>query len=178
MISDEVNNSLLAVRSGRTQLQMEGHILLLNWNNLVGAGLHVEPPLLSPAAPSGASAAGNSRQLLQLSPTYIFLLYVSMQLCDALESQVCQMPILLQVPFILKQLESFQGAGGMVGGYQQQHPFAGRPLVILADKDKEQMDDLVGVCCAWWDSQLAGLPLYWKSRHCTGSNSITTRSCT
>jgi len=71
MISDEVNNALLAVRSGRTQLQMEGHILLLNWNNLVGAGLHVEPPLLSPAAPSGARVAGNSRQLLQLSPTYL-----------------------------------------------------------------------------------------------------------
>eukprot|EP00775_Hariotina_reticulata_P001867 gene1867-2204_t len=81
MISDEVNSALLAVRSGRTQLKMEGHILLLNWNNLV--------------------------------------------------------------PFILKQLESFQGAGGRVGGYQQRHPFAGRPLVILADKDKEDMDDLV-----------------------------------
>lgn len=51
----------------------------------------------------------------------------------------------LQVPFILKQLESFQGAGGRVGGYQQRHPFAGRPLVILADKDKEDMDDLVGL---------------------------------
>lgn len=39
----------------------------------------------------------------------------------------------LQVSFILDQLEQ------VVEG----HPFAGRPIVILADRNKEEMDGLV-----------------------------------
>lgn len=42
----------------------------------------------------------------------------------------------IQVPFILDQLEQIQLRGGA-------HPFAHRPLVILADKDKEELDALV-----------------------------------
>lgn len=42
----------------------------------------------------------------------------------------------IQVSFIIDQLEAVQEAG--VG-----HPFAGKPIVILADKDKEEMDTLV-----------------------------------
>lgn len=42
----------------------------------------------------------------------------------------------LQVPFILDQLEQIQSKGSS-------HPFANRPLVILADKDKEELDSLV-----------------------------------
>lgn len=41
-----------------------------------------------------------------------------------------------QVPFILDQLEQIQLKGGS-------HPFANRPLVILADKDKDELDGLV-----------------------------------
>jgi hypothetical protein len=44
-----------------------------------------------------------------------------------------------QVPFILDQLEQIQLRGGA-------HPFAHRPLVILADKDKEELDALVSPC--------------------------------
>lgn len=47
---------------------------------------------------------------------------------------------LLQVPFILDQLEQIQLRGGA-------HPFANRPLVILADKDKEELDSLVSHTC-------------------------------
>jgi hypothetical protein len=37
MITDEVNNVLLAARSGRTGLVLSGHVLLLNWNSTVRA---------------------------------------------------------------------------------------------------------------------------------------------
>jgi hypothetical protein len=37
MITDEVNNVLLAARSGRTALVLSGHVLLLNWNSTVRA---------------------------------------------------------------------------------------------------------------------------------------------
>jgi len=46
----------------------------------------------------------------------------------------------VQVPFILDQLEQIQLRGGA-------HPFANRPLVILADKDKEELDSLVSHTC-------------------------------
>jgi hypothetical protein len=40
-----------------------------------------------------------------------------------------------QAPFILEQLEQLQGSS--------HHPFAGRPLVILAEQGKEELDSLV-----------------------------------
>jgi hypothetical protein len=46
----------------------------------------------------------------------------------------------MQVPFILDQLEQIQLRGGT-------HPFVNRPLVILADKDKDELDSLVSNCC-------------------------------
>jgi hypothetical protein len=45
----------------------------------------------------------------------------------------------LQVPFLLDQLQQVQGADAAAG----RHPFAGRPLVILADAAKDDMDAAV-----------------------------------
>lgn len=45
-------------------------------------------------------------------------------------------PLHAQVAFILEQLEEVQLAGG-------KHTFANRPVVILADHDREEMDSLV-----------------------------------
>lgn len=51
--------------------------------------------------------------------------------------------LLLQVPFLLDQFEAVQNSVGLTGWGK--HTLAGRPLVILADKDKDEMDSLVSV---------------------------------
>lgn len=35
MITDEINNVMLAARSGKAPVALSGHILLLNWNQQV-----------------------------------------------------------------------------------------------------------------------------------------------
>jgi hypothetical protein len=37
MITDEINNVMLAARSGKAPVALSGHILLLNWNQQVRA---------------------------------------------------------------------------------------------------------------------------------------------
>lgn len=57
----------------------------------------------------------------------------------------------LQVSFILDQLEQVQlshHARHRHHHHRHRHPFAGRPVVILADRDKEDMDKLVQNCSA------------------------------
>jgi hypothetical protein len=49
----------------------------------------------------------------------------------------------MQVPFLLDQLQQVQGAAAAAAG---RHPFAGRPLVILADAAKDDMDATVRRC--------------------------------
>lgn len=39
MITDEINNVLLAARSGKAPVALTGHILLLNWNQQVSWSL-------------------------------------------------------------------------------------------------------------------------------------------
>lgn len=53
----------------------------------------------------------------------------------------------VQIPFLLDQFEAVQSSVGPTGWGR--HKLAGRPLVILADKDKEEMDALVSRL-VWW----------------------------
>lgn len=41
MITDEINNVLLAARSGKAPVALSGHILLLNWNQQVRRGVEL-----------------------------------------------------------------------------------------------------------------------------------------
>jgi hypothetical protein len=43
-----------------------------------------------------------------------------------------------QVPYILEQLELVNAEG------KKMHPLAGRPVVLLADMDKDELDGKVG----------------------------------
>jgi hypothetical protein len=47
------------------------------------------------------------------------------------------------VPFLLDQLEAVQQGLRQRGAGRGAQKLAGRPVVILADKDKEDMDSLV-----------------------------------
>jgi hypothetical protein len=69
----------------------------------------------------------------------------------------------MQVPFILDQLEQIQLRGGT-------HPFVNRPLVILADKDKDELDSLVSNCLVAWMSHR------WQVDNCS-SNKLRCISC-
>jgi hypothetical protein len=51
---------------------------------------------------------------------------------------LCPHAVPLQVSFLLDQLQQVQGAAAA-----GRHPFAGRPLVILADAAKDDMDAAV-----------------------------------
>jgi hypothetical protein len=67
-----------------------------------------------------------------LPPPPPLLLLLLLPLLPATAAVTCCL-FPLKVPFILDQLEQIQLRGGS-------HPFANRPLVILADKDKEELD--------------------------------------
>lgn len=43
MITDEINNVMLAARSGKSPVVLSGHILLLNWNQQVCALITCQP---------------------------------------------------------------------------------------------------------------------------------------
>jgi hypothetical protein len=60
---------------------------------------------------------------------------------DCYKGAICACVCCAQVPFLLDQFEAVQQCLGPAG--RGQHKLSGRPLVILADKNKEDMDSLV-----------------------------------